>query len=127
MINFILRYLTLIIFSYFYIDPEGPRGHPGGSGADFGGGKQEFFSCRHVKHMGCEVRKHRNLKRAVYKLTIKSLQRFQVSSSRHSYAVTAACINSESMSGDNNALCSKGIASTGRTPTFFGWLEIWLF
>ena len=46
------------IFSDFYIDPEGPRGHPGGSGADFGGGKQEFFSCRHVKHMGCEVRKH---------------------------------------------------------------------
>ena len=42
----------------FYIDPEGPRGHPGGSGADFGGGKQEFFSCRHVEHMGCEVRKH---------------------------------------------------------------------
>ena len=41
-----------------YIDPERPRGHPGGSGADFGGGKQEFFSCRHVEHMACELHKH---------------------------------------------------------------------
>ena len=51
---------------------------------------EKFFSCRHVEHMGCEVRKHRNLKRPAYKLTIMSLQRFQVSSSRHCYAVTSA-------------------------------------